>query len=212
MLDAPATKALSHGAFRLYAALKRQYNPDISDRRNGRVYLSQRRAHQEIRSHREQISRWYRELEYYGFIVMTEAACLGLEGKGRAPRWRLTEVGYMNDPPTKDFLRWNGVRFSDPKKQKPGTGIQSTLARKSGPPLVRKSGPAEAGSGPEIRSKGNAGSGPEIRSITQSYHWVGHSDEPPATDVDPHHVQRPTRRRSGRAAAKVVPLHREPRS
>ena len=50
MLDAPATKALSHGAFRLYVALKRQYNPDLSDRRNGRVYLSQRRAHQEIRS------------------------------------------------------------------------------------------------------------------------------------------------------------------
>ena len=44
MLDAPATKALSHGAFRLYVALKRQYNPDLSDRRNGRVYLSQRRA------------------------------------------------------------------------------------------------------------------------------------------------------------------------
>ena len=37
MLDAPATKALSHGAFRLYVALKRQYNPDFSDRRNGRV-------------------------------------------------------------------------------------------------------------------------------------------------------------------------------
>ena len=52
MLDAPATKALSHGAFRLYVALKRQYNPDLSDRWNGRVYLSQRRAQEEIGSNR----------------------------------------------------------------------------------------------------------------------------------------------------------------
>jgi hypothetical protein len=29
MLDAPATKALSHGAFRLYAALKRQLSRHI---------------------------------------------------------------------------------------------------------------------------------------------------------------------------------------
>jgi len=91
-LDAPATKALSHGAFRLYAALKREFNPNMSDRWNGRVNLSLRRAQQEIGSKREQIIRWYRELQFYGFIVMTERGSLGLEGKGRAPRWRLTEL------------------------------------------------------------------------------------------------------------------------
>jgi hypothetical protein len=32
MLDAPATKALSHGAFRLYAVLKRQFNTNVSVR------------------------------------------------------------------------------------------------------------------------------------------------------------------------------------
>jgi hypothetical protein len=117
MLDAPATTALSHGALRLYVALKRQYNPDHSDRRNGRVYLSQRRAHQEIRSDRAQIARWYRELQYYGFIVMTAPGCLGLDGKGKAPRWRLTEYGFMGDPPTKDFLRWRGMKFRDQKNQ-----------------------------------------------------------------------------------------------
>jgi hypothetical protein len=26
----------------------------------------------------------------HGFIVMTSGGCLGVEGKGRAPRWRLT--------------------------------------------------------------------------------------------------------------------------
>ena len=153
MLDAPATKALSHGAFRLYVALKRQYNPDLSDRRNGRVYLSQRRAHQEIRSKREQIARWYRELEYYGFIVMTERGRLGLNGKGKAPRWRLTELGFMNDLPTKDFLRWKGVKFCDQKNQNPGPEIGATLAPKTGPLLAPKSGPPEAESGPENGSQ-----------------------------------------------------------
>jgi hypothetical protein len=46
--------------------------------------------------------------------------CLGAEGKGRAPHWRLTEVAHMRgtsskgmeDMPTMDFLKWNGVRFS----------------------------------------------------------------------------------------------------
>ncbi len=173
MLDAPATKALSHGAFRLYVALKRQYNPDLSDRRNGRVYLSQRRAHQEIRSKREQIARWYRELEYYGFIVMTAPGCLGPNGRGKAARWRLTELGYMNDLPTKDFLRWKGAKFCDQKNQKPGPEIGATLAPQTGPLLAPKSGPPQAKSGPEDGAKGKAESGPENGSITKSYHCVG---------------------------------------
>ena len=136
MLDAPATKALSHGAFRLYVALKRQYNPNTSDRRNGCVYLSQRRAQQEIRSDRMQIARWYRELQYYGFIVMTAPGCLGLDGKGKAPRWRLTNSGYMNDLPTKDFLRWRGISSVTRKIRTPegnpihtGREIPSTTGR-----------------------------------------------------------------------------------
>jgi hypothetical protein len=37
-----------------------------------------------------EIVRWYRELQYYGFIVQMKPGYLGLEGKGRAPLWRLT--------------------------------------------------------------------------------------------------------------------------
>lgn len=200
MLDAPATKALSHGAFRLLVALKRQYNPDSSDRRNGRVFLSQRRAQQEIGSNREEIARWYRELQHYGFIVMTERGRLGLEGKGKAPRWRLTELGFMNEPPTKDFLRWRGVKFRDQKKQNPGPEKAATLDRKRLPLVDRKRQPPEAQGGPEKAAKGNAQSGPEKGSITKSYHCVGAQSLPLP------------RGRAGRATAKVVPLHREPRS
>jgi len=41
------------------------------------------------------------------------AGYLGLDGKGKAPHWRLTEYGYMKDMPTRDFLRWDGTKFRD---------------------------------------------------------------------------------------------------
>jgi hypothetical protein len=40
---------------------------------------------------------------------------LGVNGKGKAPHWRLTEVGYMHEPPTKDFLKWDGEMFHEQK-------------------------------------------------------------------------------------------------
>jgi hypothetical protein len=143
---------------------------------------------------------------------MTEDACLGLEGKGRAARWRLTELGFMNEPPTK---RWKGVKFCDQKIQKPGREIPSTLAGKSHPPPAGKSHPPEAESGRDFPAKGEADSGWENGAITKSSHWVGHSDEPPATDVDPDRVQhRPPRGKGRRSTARVVSLalRREPRS
>jgi hypothetical protein len=118
VLDAPAWRAMSHGARSLYIALKRRYWPNKKN--NGRIYLSVRDAAEELGSGRTQIIRWFRELRYYGFIVMMNAGCLGLDGKGKAPHWRLTEVSYMRgtsspgteDMPTMDFVKWNGVRFS----------------------------------------------------------------------------------------------------
>ena len=44
---------------------------------------------------------------------MTQAGCLGSEGTGKAPHWRLTECGYMKDEPTRDFMRWDGTVFRD---------------------------------------------------------------------------------------------------
>jgi hypothetical protein len=114
-LDSPAWRAMSHGAQALYIALKRRYNMQAHN--NGRLYLSRRKAVEEIRSSEEQITRWFRELQYYGFIVMMSRAYLGISGKGQAPRWRLTEIGYMKEPPTRDFMRWKGIRFN---KHHPG--------------------------------------------------------------------------------------------
>ena len=116
-LQSPAWKAMSHGARSLYVALKQRYSQNVHN--NGRIYLPQRIAADEIGSDTNQVTRWFRELQHYGFIVMTDPGCLGVDGKGHAPKWRLTELGYMKDPPTRDFLRWNGERFIEAKKQNP---------------------------------------------------------------------------------------------
>ena len=100
-MDAPAWRALSHGARSLYVALKRRHRLDTNN--NGKIFLSQRQAEIELGSNRDYVARWFRELEYYGFIVMTRPGSLGLEGKGKAPHWRLTELGYKNDPPSREI-------------------------------------------------------------------------------------------------------------
>ena len=91
---------------------------------------------------------------------MTAPGCLGVEGKGKAPRWRLTELP-TEDSPTRDFLRWNGVKFRDQKKQNPGPEKGTTVVPKRGPLVVPKRGPPEAKSGPEKGTKANGKSGPE---------------------------------------------------
>jgi hypothetical protein len=109
-LGSPAWRAMSHGARSLYVALRGKYMPAIHN--NGRINLSQRQASKELGgSNSCQIARWFRELQHFGFIVMTDPGCLGVDGKGRAPSWRLTELGYMKDNPTRDFLQWNGTDF-----------------------------------------------------------------------------------------------------
>ena len=70
---------MSHGARIFYIALKRRYNRQFHN--NGRLYLSHRKAAEEINSDTNQITRWFRELQYYGFIVATAPGYLGVNGR-----------------------------------------------------------------------------------------------------------------------------------
>jgi hypothetical protein len=111
-LESPAYKQLSFGARALLTALRRH-----CVKNNGHVYLSQRDASKALgHKRRNDIANWYRELQHYGFIVQTEAASLGVDGKGKATHWRLTELPMRKGnnefmPATKDFLRWDGTVF-----------------------------------------------------------------------------------------------------
>jgi hypothetical protein len=129
-LDASAWRALSHGARSLYVALKRRHSDRLGN--NGHVHLSLREAAEELNSHRDQIARWFRELQHFGFIAMTEAARLGVNGKGKAPHWRLTELSWNGNQPTRDFHRWNGVRFEDNSKTESRPGKQGHSGLESG--------------------------------------------------------------------------------
>jgi hypothetical protein len=117
-LDQPAWRALSHGAQMLYVALKRRYSPNTHN--NGKIFLSQRTAARELHSHHNQVARWFRELQHFGFIVLRVPGFLGVDGKGQAPRWRLTELGYMKELPTRDYAKWDGTPFVDKTKSRAG--------------------------------------------------------------------------------------------
>jgi hypothetical protein len=136
-IDSPAWRAMSHGAQMLYVALKRRHNATINN--NGKIFLSQRDAGRELNSHTDCITRWFRELQHYGFIVVAAAGCLGVEGRGKAPRWRLTEIECDGRSQTRDFTLWNGEPFEN-KKQNPVLQKRGTPSRKSGTLQSRKSG------------------------------------------------------------------------
>jgi len=121
-MGTPAWKALSHGARSLYVALKSH----VPKHRN-EAFLSHRNAERQVGSSRRLIARWFRELEHYGFIVKTKHGSLGVDGRGKAPHWRPTELGATSktsstgvfEPPTNDFFRWDGTRFRDSQNLKP---------------------------------------------------------------------------------------------
>jgi len=114
-LSSPAWRALSHGARSLFLHLSRRYN--LKNNNNGKIYLSTRGAAAELGSGREEIANWFRELEFYGFIVKTQPGYLGVNGCGLAPHWRMTDRDTESSPPTWDFLNWNGTKFRRRKRR-----------------------------------------------------------------------------------------------
>jgi hypothetical protein len=116
-INSPAWRAMSLSARCVYIALKRRYSQNFKN--NGKLYLSTRKAAEEVGVNKDTAALGFREIQHYGFGVVTSGACLGVEGKGKAPHWRLTEIGYMTDPPARDFLRWDGVPFEKLKNKTP---------------------------------------------------------------------------------------------
>jgi hypothetical protein len=116
----PAWKQMSYGARCLYIVLRSYLRHDNLN--NGKVFRSYREAATDLGTKSlRSVQRWFRELHHYGFIVMTTGGCLGVEGHGIAPHWRITECPTFDAKgthiaPTRDFERWDGVLFDDPEK------------------------------------------------------------------------------------------------
>jgi hypothetical protein len=141
-LRSPAYKQLSFGARALFTALRMRVVKN-----NGRVYLSQRDAEEELgRGSRNDIANWFRELVHYGFIVQTAGASLGVDGKGKATRWRITDLPARDNKhslvaATDDFAHWNGEVFVPhiaPSRR--WNGRKSTALKKQNPGLHVESG------------------------------------------------------------------------
>jgi hypothetical protein len=113
-MDEPAWRAMSPHARWVYVSLKRRYNT----KQGNAVYLSGRIASKEVGFNKDTIGKCYRELQYYGFIVEVTGAHLGVEGKGVAARWRLTEMHYHHEAPTRDYKKWCGEPFHEQKSPK----------------------------------------------------------------------------------------------
>jgi hypothetical protein len=178
--ETPAWKALSMGARVLYLQLKRHHFTGIRNN-NGRIYLSERDAVAELGSgNRDSVRRWFSELQHFGFIVKTAEGSLGLDGKGRAPHWRLTELAAPNwDQPfaTRDYEKWDGTpyngnqgwrgRGAKPKKQNPGRETTSRVDSKQRPPMDAKQPPLHGVTGRETTSISDHEGGRETTSISR---------------------------------------------
>jgi hypothetical protein len=112
-----------------------------------RAYVSYRQAQAELKCSQRKIGHWFKELQHYGFIVLAVPGSLGVEGRGKSPHWRLTELGVTGkasteglfEPPTNDFMRWDGVRF---KKQNPASyGGYTPLPTSEAMPLPTSEAP-----------------------------------------------------------------------
>jgi hypothetical protein len=148
-LDAPAWRAMSYGARNLYVALKRR----VPKGRN-RAYLSYRHAQTEIGAKSPRmIQEWFKELEHYGFIILVQHGCLGVEGKGKSPHWRLTELGMTSkasadgifEPPTNEFMKWNGTASKAREARWPKNKIPHPRGKQCAPAweaVKRRSAPA----------------------------------------------------------------------
>jgi hypothetical protein len=177
--DSKVWKKVSTHARLLYIALASRYRPKLQN--NGRLYLSERSGAKELGFSKNTIARGFRELSFYRLIAQTNPGCLGVDGRGKAPSWRLTELPYMGEPPTYDFEKWDGTRFHEQKspafyrhQKRRLTGLRKAAEKQNPAPTVEPPCPNGRGRGaptvgavsPENPSRGAPTVGPYAERLT----------------------------------------------
>src|SRR5262245_27300154 len=94
-----AWKASSVGARATFMELAANYNTKM---RNA-AYLAARTGAKRLGVNKDTVTKWLRELQHYGFIVLVRGGSLGVEGYGLAQTFRLTDRPYGNTGATYDF-------------------------------------------------------------------------------------------------------------
>jgi hypothetical protein len=109
--DAPAWVELSLGARALFIELKKHYHRV----RQEAVFLSSRDAMKRLRCTNRSVGRWKAELEHYKFIVKVKDSQQG--EKGSSAHYRLTDEAYLGQPPSKEYMVWEGAWYDVPQSK-----------------------------------------------------------------------------------------------
>jgi hypothetical protein len=151
----PAWSMLSVGARALFGHLQGLYYQE----REGYVFLSARDGAESLRTNKNNIGRWFDELEHYGFVVQICGPHLGVDGEGHSGQYRLTDRWFHGQPPTRDFDKWSGEIFR-PKKRVDKRGTDRLAALKKQNPVrhPRTPRPRVEDIRPETNMDGNGGS------------------------------------------------------
>ncbi len=113
VMRTPAWRALSPTAQALYPWIKLEWG-GAKFNNNGKLRLSVRQAAECIGCAHDTAAKAFHDLQRKGFIIQTEAACLGTEGMGKAPAYELTEIvpAGQSGPGKQWFKNWNeGAEF-----------------------------------------------------------------------------------------------------
>lgn len=107
-METPAWRALSTAAQALYPHLKLGWRGEQNNN-NGKISFSYRQAKTAMGVSLNTAQRAFHDLQAKGFLVITEAAALGIAGMGKAPTYELTELplpGIPMRPSRKLYLQW----------------------------------------------------------------------------------------------------------
>lgn len=161
-IKSKAWKVMSVGARATFFALAYNYNTNMQNA----VYLSARTGSKELGVHKDTVTKWLRELEFYGFIALVEKGTIGVYGYGRATTYRLTDRPHAGTSPTYNFQSWTGEIF-DPKKQNPVLMARTPRPKK---PDIEKIAPAKTvcPKKPDIRTPRARPKKPDITSLAIS--------------------------------------------
>lgn len=112
--DSPAYRSLKSGPRALLWEMVRRYN----GRNSGRIVFGQRDMSVAIDvTDRETIAGYVRTLEDRGFIAVTRRGGFNVKiADRRASEFALTWEKVGNEPPTKDFLRWQPTKNDGTEK------------------------------------------------------------------------------------------------
>ena len=91
MMLTDAWKALSSTAQALYPWIKFEWKGPKANN-NGKISLSARQAAELLGVSKDTANRAFHDLQAKGFLVVTEAASLGVDGHGKCCKYEITEI------------------------------------------------------------------------------------------------------------------------